>query len=184
MEPKLGYDKGLKYTKDSIMVFQNDDIALARGLVYATSKIESIPASTTVYLVGKTGTTRDVWMQLPRVISSEPDLEVYAFKNCVYTGGTGSAVEIHNKNHQSILTTDWVEMRLGATVTDEGEEFYTDYIAGSTGIGGTSQGGESGSQEKYLFDRDTYYCMKLVNNSTNINKIFYTVKWFESPYAV
>lgn len=182
MEPRLGYDKGLKYTKDSILVFETESVGTARGVNYTQSGIITLTAETTHYLVGKTGTTRDVWMQLPRIISSEPDLEIYAHKDCVYSGGI--PVTIYNKNHKNPVTTDWAEMFLNATVSDEGTKFYEDYIAGSTGIGGATTGGSSEGGEKYLFDNDTYYLMKLVNNSTNNNKIFYSIKWFESAVAI
>lgn len=178
-----GYQKGINAGKDSISIISCEEKAINNGCFYTASAIITVPANGDIYIAGRTGnsSTKIVWMQLPTINGSQPDLEIYAYYDTVYTGGSNAP--IYNHNHQLMNPTSWQEMKVGVSISDIGTKFYDDYIAGATNLGGTTEGGQTEAKEKYKFDFDRTYCLHIHDGGGNDNKLIFRIKWFESPLS-
>ena len=179
----LGYSKkDLNALSDSISIFDCKRKAVENGCLFTVSGILTLTASTSIFVCGKSPSSKTVYMTLPIVKSSQPQLEIYAYKGTIYDDTKGSSVEKYNHNHQLDTPSTWQDFRAGLAIADisnVGNKFYEDLIPCSTGVGGTTTGGQTQERAIYKFDKDTNYCMQLKENSGNNNKLFFSIEWYE-----
>lgn len=104
----------------------------------------------------------------------------------VYEGSSGdsggSDFTPINRNRLSSLTS-LSTVTLGATVTTNGTQIDESFIGGGTGVGGTTQGSESGDKNEIILKQGELYTIEVTNGSSSANDIFIKLLWYEEDNA-
>ena len=100
-----------------------------------------------------------------------------AYEGTIYTGGSPASINNHNRKYDNSQS-GWEEMKLGVSITDLGTKFFTDYIPGGTGIGGTTYGGSSSEILEWVLKENTYYSLAIKDNSGSNNKCNVFLQWY------
>lgn len=174
-----GYSrKKLNAIKDSISIFDCQTKAVEQGCFYTLAGILTVPGEESIFVCGLTGNNKNIYMTLPSIDDSEPNLEIYAYKDLIYDDESGVALIPENHNHQMATNTAWQDLRLSPTISDNGTQFYIDFIPGTSGFL-TSSGSKSSPNDKYKFATNTTYSMELRNLDESDNKLIFRIKWYE-----
>lgn len=128
------------------------------------------------------GLTGDKYLHIipPIVKTTLSDITINVYEKIEYHNGTPVTPRNHNRCC-SDLTHKWDDLVIDPVIDSYGTTIiYNDYIAGGTGIGGTSYGGQNGETQEYVFPPNTKYCMDMVNGNANPNIIYILFSWYWS----
>jgi hypothetical protein len=72
------------------------------------------------------------------------------------------------------------DFRFGVSIVDKGNEFYSDWIPGTTGIGGVSTGGNNAGAIKRILKLNSRYALEVKNNNASAQFIHVRFEWYET----
>lgn len=149
------------------------------GNFYSVGSIVTIPAEDELNFIGRIK-GKDMHLIPAIVVTSKEDVEIYAYENFTATANEGAAIEIQGVNHNRKCG-NLSESRLLAniTVSDYGDQIYTDFVPGSTGIGGMAAGGQSKEVEEWILGKNTDTLFRMINNSSEDNKCGLFFSWYD-----
>lgn len=148
-----------------------------RGNFYSIGEILTIPSEDEINFIGRIK-GKDMHLIPAIVVTSKEDVEIYAYEN--FTADISSAVESEGINHNRVCG-NVSESRLlsNIAVSNYGDKIYTDFVPGSTGIGGQAAGGQSKEVEEWILKKDTDILFRMINNSTDDNKCGLFFSWYD-----
>jgi len=148
-----------------------------RGNFYSIGSIITIPSEDEINFIGRVK-GKDMHLIPAIVVTSKEDVEIYAYEN--FTADDSIAVETAGVNHNR-LCGNVSESRLlsNISVSDYGDLIYTDFIPGSTGIGGTAAGGQGKEVEEWILGKNTDTLFRMINNSNDNNKCGLFFSWYD-----
>lgn len=151
------------------------------GEYFSVSEIMTVSGEDKKTVCGTTG-DKFIHVTPPIIKTSGPNVELRIYEDVEYTNGSAVDIFSHNRAYASNQNTHkWVDMVVDATVSDYGSEnFYKDYVPGSTGLGGTSQGGQNSEIEEWIFKPSTKYAMDILNLDSDDDKVHVYFSWYWS----
>ena len=145
-----------------------------RGIVFDLSRKITLPASQTIYLVGKTN-GKSIHFHAEEYTASAGGVEFRLLEGVTFTGGT----EIVGLNRNRLSSQEpTLEIFSGATVTNTGTELYIiGFPIGTTPVSG---GGQKGAEtEEWILKPQTNYAIE-IKNLNNAERIIYaSLSWYE-----
>jgi len=169
--------KNLYEENQYIIVYQKRHKMIHLGKYFTLQDKITVPGEDKKTLAGTTG---DKYLHItqPIIKTTLSNVDINVYEKITYHGGTPVTPRNHNRNY-SDLTHKWDDLVIDPTIDSYGSTIiYNDYVAGGTGIGGTSYGGNSSEIEEYVFPPNTKYCMDIINNNSSSNNIYVLFSWY------
>ena len=148
------------------------------GNLYSLSKIFTVSGSSTSKFGFETG-NKYLHLNPPILKTSGPNVEFYGYEDSTYSGGSDEKDNVVNHNLVSTNETSLINIKSGVTAT-EGNLKFTDFIPGSTGIGGRNTGGNNSIVDEFILNPNKKYSFTVDNKDSNSNKMYLFIEWYET----
>lgn len=177
MEQQHGFPKAvINESIKTLGVADIRNVASENSQLYQAFNKFTITAGTTKKLGLTMPANKQIRIFPATIVSSVDKLTFKVYEGSTFTGGT--VVSSFNQDRNSTDTSD-VILTEDPTVTVNGTQFVQAYLPGSTGVGQTRTGANSGGETFWKFKPNTKYVVELVNDSLSDNIVQITHVWIE-----
>lgn len=147
------------------------------GHFYTIAEIITVPDEDELFFIVDVN-NKNIHLVPFIVATSKEDVEVYGYKT--FTANVDNAVYHNPVNHNEVSSNvSLTKLISNITVSEYSNKIYTDFIPGSTGIGGRSSGGNINLVDEWILKKGNEYLLRIVNNSTSNNKMLLVLSWYE-----
>lgn len=105
------------------------------------------------------------------------DCEIEIYEDTVFTGGTGTAMTVFNKNTNKATPSGYSTVRRDVTVTNVGTLKYNFFFPGGTG--GNAQGISESTRDEWLLKPNTNFLIRGTNRAGNVQPGSLAIEWYE-----
>lgn len=133
----------------------------------------TIDAESTINIAGKTNNKYVHFVGGLKTSIDNVDIAIY--EDTVYTEGSNLRINSHNRNYNN--NTGWSELKHTVNISQNGNEFFSDFEPGASGVL-LSYGGNSEEREEWVLKPNTTYSIIVTNNATDANTIYLYLNWY------
>lgn len=152
------------------------------GTVFSSHAEITLSGNATLYLQGKTGTSRIVHFTNTSFAHNGTDITFEIYENSVFTANGTIQVAAINHNRESTVTAQFTAYTNPPVPTSDGTLLTKERIFGSSGGVGQSVSAAalSTAGTEFMFKRNIDYALKVTNNTTASTTFIAHWDWFES----
>lgn len=107
------------------------------------------------------------------------DFEIEIYEGTTFTGGTGTAMTVYNKNRYKALPAGYATVRRDVTVTLAGTLLFNFFAPG--GSGGVTAGADANTRDEWIFAPGTNYLIRITNRAGTQQPGSLAIEWYEEP---